>query len=139
MNLLRSLCTLLSQLTGLPVLFVRKKAKEYGTCKIAEGGQVRGRRLLVVEDVVTSGGAILDAAQALREEGADSQALGKAVRAVFTQALLELTQSRAREGARLEGLIRQRCATLLEMIAATRARLPEAQAQINKNKNPVTP
>jgi orotate phosphoribosyltransferase len=65
------IATMLSQLTGLPVLFVRKQAKEYGTCKIAEGGQVRGRKLLIVEDVVTSGGAILDAAQALREEGAE--------------------------------------------------------------------
>jgi orotate phosphoribosyltransferase len=65
------IATMLSQLTGLPVLFVRKKAKEYGTCKIAEGGPVRGRRLLIVEDVVTSGGAILDAAKALREEGAE--------------------------------------------------------------------
>src|SRR5476649_1368217 len=64
------IATMLSQLTGLPVLFVRKKPKEYGTCKIAEGGQVRGRKLLIVEDVVTSGGAILDAAKALREEGA---------------------------------------------------------------------
>jgi orotate phosphoribosyltransferase len=65
------LATMLSQLTGLPVLFVRKKPKEYGTCKIAEGGVVKGRRLLVVEDVVTSGGAIIDAAKALREEGAE--------------------------------------------------------------------
>src|SRR5471032_1869252 len=65
------IATMLSQLTGLPVLFVRKKAKYYGTCKIAEGGQVRGRKLLIVEDVVTSGGAILDAAKALREEGAE--------------------------------------------------------------------
>ena len=65
------IATMLSHLTGLPVLFVRKKAKDYGTCKIAEGGQVKGRRLLLVEDVVTSGGAILDAAKALREEGAD--------------------------------------------------------------------
>ena len=64
------IATMLSQLTGLPVLFVRKEAKEYGTCKIAEGGQVRGRKLLIVEDVVTSGGAIEDAAKALREEGA---------------------------------------------------------------------
>jgi orotate phosphoribosyltransferase len=64
------LATMISQLTGLPVLFVRKKAKDYGTCKIAEGGQVKGRKLLIVEDVVTSGGAILDAAKALREEGA---------------------------------------------------------------------
>ena len=64
------IATMLSQLTGLPLLFVRKQAKEYGTCKIAEGGQVSGRKLLIVEDVVTSGGAILDAAKALREEGA---------------------------------------------------------------------
>ena len=64
------IATMLSQLTGLPVLFVRKKAKDYGTCKIAEGGQVSGRKLLIVEDVVTSGGAILDAAKALRAEGA---------------------------------------------------------------------
>ena len=34
------IATMLSQFTGLPVLFVRKKAKDYGTCKIAEGGQV---------------------------------------------------------------------------------------------------
>jgi orotate phosphoribosyltransferase len=65
------IATMISQLTGLPLLFVRKKAKDYGTCKIAEGGQVRGRKLLIVEDVVTSGGAILDAAKALREEGAE--------------------------------------------------------------------
>jgi orotate phosphoribosyltransferase len=64
------LATMISQFTGLPVLFVRKQAKEYGTCKIAEGGTVSGRKLLMVEDVVTSGGAILDAAKALRDEGA---------------------------------------------------------------------
>jgi orotate phosphoribosyltransferase len=64
------IATMLSQLTGLPALYVRKKAKEYGTCKIAEGGPVSGRKLLIVEDVVTSGGAILDAARALRAEGA---------------------------------------------------------------------
>src|SRR5277367_3344085 len=64
------IATMLSQLTGLPLLFVRKKAKEYGTCKIAEGGTVKDRKLLIVEDVVTSGGAILDAARALVEEGA---------------------------------------------------------------------
>ena len=65
------IATMLSQLTGLPLLFVRKKPKDYGTCKIAEGGQVSGRKLLIVEDVVTSGGAILDAAKALRAEGAE--------------------------------------------------------------------
>ena len=64
------IATMLSQLTGLPLLFVRKKAKEYGTCKIAEGGQVSGHKLLIIEDVVTQGGAVLDAAKALKAEGA---------------------------------------------------------------------
>ncbi len=64
------IATLLSQLTGKPALFIRKQAKEYGTCRFAEGAEVRGRRLLIVEDVVTSGGAILDAVRALRADGA---------------------------------------------------------------------
>jgi hypothetical protein len=45
------LATALSLRTGLPAVFVRKKAKEYGTRQLAEGGAVSGRRLLVVEDV----------------------------------------------------------------------------------------
>jgi orotate phosphoribosyltransferase len=65
------LVTILSQLSGLPALFVRKKAKEYGTCRLAEGGEVGGRRLVVVEDVVSTGGAIIDAARELRANGAE--------------------------------------------------------------------
>ena len=64
------LATVLSARTGLPALFVRKKAKEYGTRKLAEGGEVTGRRVTLVEDVITTGGAVRDAATALRAEGA---------------------------------------------------------------------
>ena len=64
------IATMLSQLTGLPTLFVRKQAKTYGTCRLAEGGDVEGRRLFIVEDVVTSGGAILDSVAELRDRGA---------------------------------------------------------------------
>lgn len=64
------IATMLSQVTGKPTLFVRKKAKEYGTCRFAEGGEVKGRRLLIVEDVVTSGGQIIESVRALRGEGA---------------------------------------------------------------------
>lgn len=64
------LAVMLAQVTGLPALFVRKQAKDYGTRKLAEGGEVDGRRLLVVEDVVTSGGQLLASAQQLRERGA---------------------------------------------------------------------
>ncbi|HET8604389.1 MAG TPA: orotate phosphoribosyltransferase [Marmoricola sp.] len=62
--------TVLSARTGLPSLFVRKKAKEYGTCKLAEGPDVAGRRVTLVEDVITTGGAVRDATRALREAGA---------------------------------------------------------------------
>ncbi len=64
------IATMLSQITQLPARFVRKQAKDYGTCQIAEGGIIEGQRLLIVEDVVTSGGAIIDAAAELRAQGA---------------------------------------------------------------------
>jgi orotate phosphoribosyltransferase len=61
---------MLAQITGLPALFVRKEAKDYGTCRLAEGGEVAGRRLLVVEDVITSGGQVVLSTQDLRAAGA---------------------------------------------------------------------
>ena len=57
----------LSAETGLPALFVRKEAKTYGTCKLAEGPDVAGRRVTLVEDVITTGGAVRDATRKLRE------------------------------------------------------------------------
>jgi orotate phosphoribosyltransferase len=64
------LVTMLSQVTGVPARFVRKEAKTYGTCQLAEGGELAGARVLIVEDVITSGGAVLDAVAGLRERGA---------------------------------------------------------------------
>jgi orotate phosphoribosyltransferase len=63
------IATLLSAATGLPAFFVRKQAKKYGTERICEGGDIRGMRLLIIEDVVTTGGQILLSAQDLRAEG----------------------------------------------------------------------
>lgn len=64
------IATVVSQLTGIPALFVRKAAKTYGTCRLAEGADVAGRRVVLIEDVITTGGAVRDAAAALREQGA---------------------------------------------------------------------
>ena len=56
--------------SGLPFLLVRKAAKEYGTSKRLEGSPyAAGETVCVVEDVVTSGGALLEAVTALREAG----------------------------------------------------------------------
>ena len=62
--------TILSNLTGIPALFVRKEAKTYGTLRLAEGADPVGRNVLLIEDVITTGGAVLNAATALREQGA---------------------------------------------------------------------
>jgi len=64
------LATMLSSLTGIPALFVRKEAKEYGTRRLAEGPEVSGRRVTLIEDVVTTGGAAKSATHALRAAGA---------------------------------------------------------------------
>jgi orotate phosphoribosyltransferase len=55
--------------SGLPFVIVRKAPKEYGTTKRLEGAFEPGERLVVVEDVVTSGGAAIDSVHALRDAG----------------------------------------------------------------------
>ncbi len=62
--------TALSAVTGIPAVFVRKVAKTHGTARLAEGPPVGGKRLLIVEDVVTSGGQIRLSASDLRDLGA---------------------------------------------------------------------
>jgi orotate phosphoribosyltransferase len=54
---------------GLPFVIVRKAAKEYGTANRIEGPYAEGECVCLVEDVVTSGGALLDSIEALREVG----------------------------------------------------------------------
>ncbi len=99
----------LSQVTRLPAVFVRKEAKTYGTCQLAEGATVDGRHLTVVEDVITSGGQVVTSVGDLRERGAvvadalcviDREAGGAAaladigvrLRPLFTMATLEASR-----------------------------------------------
>jgi orotate phosphoribosyltransferase len=55
--------------SGLPFLIVRKAAKDYGTANRLEGVFEIGERVCLVEDVVTSAGAAIEAVEALREAG----------------------------------------------------------------------
>ncbi len=55
--------------SGLPFVIVRKAAKDYGTTNRLEGAYEEGERVCLVEDVVTSGGALLEAVTALRDAG----------------------------------------------------------------------
>ena len=62
--------TALSLASGLPCVFVRKEAKEYGTCQFAEGLDIKNKKVLVIEDVITSGGQVLLSTADLRHLGA---------------------------------------------------------------------
>ena len=55
--------------SGLPFIIVRGETKEYGTAKRIEGPFESGELVCLLEDVVTSGGALADALSAVREEG----------------------------------------------------------------------
>ena len=60
----------LAYILGKPSVFVRKQAKEHGTRSRVEGGDVNGLRVLLIEDLVTTGGSSLAGVEALREAGA---------------------------------------------------------------------
>jgi orotate phosphoribosyltransferase len=66
------LVTALALETDLPTLIVRTdKPKDYGTAKAIEGTLAAGDRVLLIEDIVTTGGAAVMALQVLREAGAE--------------------------------------------------------------------
>ena len=92
--------------TGLPTVLVRKEAKQYGTAKLAEGPDVDGKRVLIIEDVITTGGQVVLSTNALRELGAQIETtlcvidreqggtenlaeVGLALDALFTRSVLE--------------------------------------------------
>src|SRR3989344_2514201 len=56
--------------TKKPSVFVRKEVKDHGTKRMVEGGSVLNRNVLLIEDLVTTGGSSLNAVQNLRKEGA---------------------------------------------------------------------
>ncbi len=51
-----------------PLIYVRNKAKDYGTSKLVEGKTHQGMKVLMIDDVATTGGSIVNAIKALKEE-----------------------------------------------------------------------
>jgi len=65
------LSSAISLKNNIPSIFVRKKAKEYGTRKLAEGTDFACKKVCIIEDVVTTGGQIIESANELRKLGAE--------------------------------------------------------------------
>jgi orotate phosphoribosyltransferase len=53
-----------------PTVFIRKEVKDHGTKSRIEGGKVEGKKVLLIEDLVSLGGSSLSGVKALRDEGA---------------------------------------------------------------------
>jgi len=53
--------------TNIPYVIVRKEKRQHGTSKDIEGGEVKGKRVLIIEDVTTSGGSVLKTVKIIRE------------------------------------------------------------------------
>jgi len=63
------IATALALETGRHSLFVRKAAKEYGTCLAIEGGFSKGQRCVVIEDVITTAGQVCESIGEMRKAG----------------------------------------------------------------------
>ena len=70
---LASAVSLTSQLRSrpLPALYVRKEAKDHGTRRLVEGAVTPGMKVVMLEDVITTGGSTLAAVETLRQAGAE--------------------------------------------------------------------
>ena len=55
--------------SGKPILFIRNQKKDYGTAKQIEGVLNPGESILLVEDILTTGGQVLEAAKAIKDAG----------------------------------------------------------------------
>ncbi|MFZ9628111.1 MAG: orotate phosphoribosyltransferase [Ilumatobacteraceae bacterium] len=105
------IATALSMRTGIPAAFVRKEAKKYGTARLAEGTDIAGRTVTVVEDVITTGGQVVISTNDLRalgarvahvvcvidrstDQGAALSAEGLTMHALLTRAQLDAAEAR---------------------------------------------
>ncbi|MBO0461744.1 orotate phosphoribosyltransferase [Enterococcus sp. DIV1298c] len=72
-----------AEILNLPMVYIRSKAKAHGKGNQIEGRIFEGQKMVVIEDLISTGGSVLEAAEAAKREGAD--VLG--VAAIFTYEL----------------------------------------------------
>lgn len=98
-----------AEILDLPMVYIRSKAKEHGKGNQIEGRISEGQKMVIIEDLISTGGSVLEAATAAKREGAN--VLG--VVAIFTYELPEGTENFAKEDISLITLTNY--STLLEV------------------------
>ncbi len=97
----------------LPFIYVRSGAKDHGLGNQIEGYFEKGQKVVVIEDLISTGGSSLGAVRVLREAGCD--VLGMI--AIFTYGFSKATDAFAAEGCRLDTL--SNYSVLVDMAAAS--------------------
>lgn len=87
---------LVAQELGLPFIYVRSKPKEHGTGKMIEGEIMPGKRVAVVEDLISTGKSSLEAVAALRAEGCEVAGLAAIFSYGFDAAAENFKQAKCR-------------------------------------------
>ena len=82
---------------NLPFAYIRSKPKDHGAGNQIEGRVVKGQKMVVIEDLISTGGSVLEAVTAAKREGAD--VLG--VAAIFTYELPKATANFEEAGVKL--------------------------------------
>ena len=80
---------LIAQEMGLPFIYIRSEAKKHGMTNMIEGVVEKGQSVLVIEDLISTGGSSLKAVEALREAGCNV----KGMVAIFTYGFNEATEN----------------------------------------------
>lgn len=83
-----------AELLDLPMVYIRSKAKEHGKGNQIEGRIQPNQKMVVIEDLLSTGGSVLEACEAAKREGAD--VLG--VAAIFTYELPQVQENFAQAG-----------------------------------------
>ena len=116
----------IADILGLPMVYIRSKAKDHGTGRKIEGKISEGQKMVVVEDLISTGGSVIEASKAAELEGAN--VLGSV--AIFTYELAKGTKNFADAGLAIDTL--SNYSTLLEVAHET-SYITEAEMDLLKD------
>lgn len=111
---------------GLPFIYIRGKAKGHGRQNQIEGSLIPGGNYLMIEDLISTGGSVLEAANVLRQAGGEVAG----VLAIFTYGFQKAIDAFAQANTRFSTLSNYE--SLLEVAIEQGAVAPETQATLNE-------
>lgn len=116
----------IADILDLPMVYIRSKAKDHGTGRKIEGKISEGQKMVVVEDLISTGGSVIEASKAAELEGAN--VLGSV--AIFTYELAKGTKNFTDAGLAIDTL--SNYSTLLEVAHET-SYITEAEMDLLKD------